>query len=314
MKMRWYYMHAGKTYGPIEGQAILTLVGRGELLATDLLWREGQPRNAAITAECAISFPAPGAPRARVPDWLEDVRLQEETPPAAVTPDWLDDVRQLEAPPPSSPPIASPTNRLVAVGRPLRSQQNEAHHLVVHHALMTGFDAQEGVVVALAQGLPVKVLCCLARVLTADVGIAIDSSSTSMHSPLPAAAVARALQEAQLRVIDPVSRAATALALIACDKAVHFAVLGPGRVYQFAARQLTGVAFDPALQPFAPTSQPAHFELTMNTGDWLVAAGAELDESALQEATIHAASPADLADRLVAATAATTSIVVLHWQ
>jgi protein phosphatase len=96
---RWYYTHAGQTFGPVETARLRQLVAAGQLGPTDLIWPDGRDRSEAIEAQSALDFRTPAAPPANKPDWLDDLRAIETKPPAAPTParpDWLEDVRAAE--------------------------------------------------------------------------------------------------------------------------------------------------------------------------------------------------------------------------
>jgi protein phosphatase len=112
---RWYYIHDGKTLGPVTAAQLRQLGAEGQLSPNDLIWPEGRQQSEAVKAQAAIDFsssatqaasPLPAAPQDRKPDWLEDVRTAVSPPvqqggkkgnaPAA-KPDWLDDVRAAEA-------------------------------------------------------------------------------------------------------------------------------------------------------------------------------------------------------------------------
>jgi protein phosphatase len=99
---RWYYTHAGQTFGPVETGRLRQLAAAGQLSPTDLIWPDGRDRSEAIEAQAALDFRTQaGAPITNKPDWLDDLRAAEtKPPPAAPTPakpDWLEDVRAAEA-------------------------------------------------------------------------------------------------------------------------------------------------------------------------------------------------------------------------
>jgi hypothetical protein len=39
----WYYIHEGRQYGPVSGAEIKKLAAGGQLLPTDLVWKDGMP-------------------------------------------------------------------------------------------------------------------------------------------------------------------------------------------------------------------------------------------------------------------------------
>jgi serine/threonine protein phosphatase PrpC len=97
---RWYYMHGGKTLGPVSADRLRQLAHGGGLDATDLIWPEGRQQSEAVEAQSAIDFssPPPAAVENR-PGWLDDIRTAAKTEtksPPPIKPDWLDDVRTAE--------------------------------------------------------------------------------------------------------------------------------------------------------------------------------------------------------------------------
>ncbi len=96
---RWYYTHAGQTFGPVETARLRQLAAAGQLSPTDLIWPDGRDRSEAIEAQAALDFSTPAAPLPNKPDWLDDLRAVETKKPAAppkTKPDWLEDVRAAE--------------------------------------------------------------------------------------------------------------------------------------------------------------------------------------------------------------------------
>lgn len=43
MASMWYYIHEGRQYGPVSGAEIKKLAAGGQLLPTDLVWKDGMP-------------------------------------------------------------------------------------------------------------------------------------------------------------------------------------------------------------------------------------------------------------------------------
>lgn len=114
---RWYYIHAGKTQGPVTSSQLRQLAASGQLAPNDPIWPEGGQQSGAVPAQAAVDFtstpppqpPPTPQPLTNKPDWLDDVRTAPAVPPSApnrgenkaatapVAPDWLDDVRAAEA-------------------------------------------------------------------------------------------------------------------------------------------------------------------------------------------------------------------------
>ena len=97
---RWYYLHAGKTLGPVTAAQLRQLAGSGRLEPNDPIWPEGRNQKEAVPAQAAIPFGRQTTPLENKPDWLDDVRaafsVEEKSTPAPPSLDWLDDVRATE--------------------------------------------------------------------------------------------------------------------------------------------------------------------------------------------------------------------------
>src|SRR5579859_2080365 len=102
MAERWYYTLGDRTFGPITSEGLMQLAAVGRLGPTDLIWPEGKDRTQAVEARVALDLSAPAPPSKAAPDWLDDLRAEEETPalapaeraPAPVAPAWLEDLRK----------------------------------------------------------------------------------------------------------------------------------------------------------------------------------------------------------------------------
>ena len=115
----WYYIHLGRTHGPVSGDELRELAEAGLLEHSDPIWRQGAGRSDAAPAGSVLVFflsggqpkRPPDAPRtaapvqafpppAPPPDWLRDLIAAQEGAAApespAATPDWLQDVRNAE--------------------------------------------------------------------------------------------------------------------------------------------------------------------------------------------------------------------------
>jgi serine/threonine protein phosphatase PrpC len=111
MADRWYYTHGGQTFGPITAAGLMELVGLGRLGPADLIWPEGKDRAQAVEARVALDLVTPSRPAKPAPDWLKDLRAEEEAPAAPAVPavpDWLEDVRQAEQVAPAPPEPSEP--------------------------------------------------------------------------------------------------------------------------------------------------------------------------------------------------------------
>lgn len=95
---RWYYTHAGRTFGPVTAAQLRQMAAARQLNATDRIWPEGRDPSQGVEAQAALDFGVPSAPLTNKPDWLDDIRAAETTKPpmSSVSPDWLDDVRAAE--------------------------------------------------------------------------------------------------------------------------------------------------------------------------------------------------------------------------
>ncbi len=112
---RWFYIHQGRTFGPVSADELRNLAATGGLAAADPIWRQDIPPGAAVPAGSVLVFflaggkPTPQAspplafpPSAPAPEWLRDLIDGGETaeaaaPVAAVPPpDWLQDVGAAE--------------------------------------------------------------------------------------------------------------------------------------------------------------------------------------------------------------------------
>jgi hypothetical protein len=120
MNTRWFYRHAGQSFGPYSTEEVRRLAALGLLAPRDVLWPEGRGPENAIEASSVIDFGSLATPKLTPPDWLADVERAERPGPTEVRwpahgiPDWLDDVRRAEgaggpaAPANPTPPGASP--------------------------------------------------------------------------------------------------------------------------------------------------------------------------------------------------------------
>jgi serine/threonine protein phosphatase PrpC len=97
---RWYYVHAGKTLGPVTAAQLRQLVVNGRLHPSDLIWPEGREPSQAVPAQAAMPIAEPPPTLDNKPDWLDDLRAATAEPKttqvAPAKPDWLDDVRAAE--------------------------------------------------------------------------------------------------------------------------------------------------------------------------------------------------------------------------
>lgn len=98
---RWYFMHGGKTLGPVTAAQLRQLAGSGGLDPHDLIWPEGRQQSEGVPAQAALDFKTPAAlPLVEKPEWLDDIRAAaqqpEKKPSKPAKPDWLDDVRTAE--------------------------------------------------------------------------------------------------------------------------------------------------------------------------------------------------------------------------
>lgn len=109
---RWYYTHAGQTFGPVSAAQLQQLAAAGKLSPMDVIWPEGKNQAQGGPAQAAIDFstiaapttppppaPPPTSPAAASLSWLKDMRAAEAKPslaPAAAKLEWLDDVRKAE--------------------------------------------------------------------------------------------------------------------------------------------------------------------------------------------------------------------------
>jgi GYF domain 2 len=120
---QWFYIHLGRTYGPVASDELRNLAANGGLAPPDPIWRQDVPPSAAVPAGSVLVFflaggkPTPQAapplafpPSAPAPEWLRDLIDGGETaeaasPVAAVPPpDWLQDIAGAE-------PISHPLKR-----------------------------------------------------------------------------------------------------------------------------------------------------------------------------------------------------------
>jgi hypothetical protein len=62
MAEEWYYGHDGKRHGPISFDELKQLVAAGQLLPTDLAWKEGMPNWASASTVCDFSDAPPPLP------------------------------------------------------------------------------------------------------------------------------------------------------------------------------------------------------------------------------------------------------------
>lgn len=110
---KWYYLHDGRTEGPVGSDVLQRLALAGELTPQDPIWPEGADRGAAVEAQSALLFPI----AAGLPDWLEDVRTAEDRgqarpvlggsplmPGSVGVPDWIQDSLGVPPPKPAEPP------------------------------------------------------------------------------------------------------------------------------------------------------------------------------------------------------------------
>ncbi len=120
----WYYIHLGRTYGPVSGDELRELAEAGILEHSDPIWRKDTGRSDAVPAGSVLVFFLSGEeprrppaetptaapvmafpPSSPPPEWLSDlIDVREDAAPEAPVPapDWLQDVRnaeQLPAPP-----------------------------------------------------------------------------------------------------------------------------------------------------------------------------------------------------------------------
>ncbi len=112
---QWFYIHQGRTCGPVSGDELHNLAASGGLAPSDPIWRHFDPPGEAVPAGSVLVFflaggkPAPQGspplafpPSAPAPEWLRDLIDGGETaeaasPAAAVPPpDWLQDVGGVE--------------------------------------------------------------------------------------------------------------------------------------------------------------------------------------------------------------------------
>jgi GYF domain 2 len=84
---RWFYVHGGRTLGPVHGDELRGLVAAGELDPGDLIWEVGVGPLSAVPAEAALPFRASPAPEPLDPELPSPI-----APGAAQPPDWLGDL------------------------------------------------------------------------------------------------------------------------------------------------------------------------------------------------------------------------------
>jgi len=104
---RWFYIHQGRTCGPVSSDELRNLAASGGLTPPDPIWRQDVPPGAAVPAGSVLVFflaggtptpPLAFPPSAPAPDWLRDL-IDGGEPAAAASsvapvppPDWLQDV------------------------------------------------------------------------------------------------------------------------------------------------------------------------------------------------------------------------------
>ncbi len=117
MSENWFYSHAGRVHGPLSAEQLLGLAGTGALNPDDLIWPQSIDPVAAIPAASALAFPdaPPVPPTSRppspLPEWVRalteaglDARALEGMRPAPPQ-QWLDDVRlDADSPRPAADP------------------------------------------------------------------------------------------------------------------------------------------------------------------------------------------------------------------
>src|ERR1700676_594704 len=83
---RWFYIHQGRTCGPVSGDELRNLAASGGLTPPDPIWRQDVPPGAAVPAGSAlVFFLAGGKPTPQAPPPLA-------YPPSAPAPEWLRDL------------------------------------------------------------------------------------------------------------------------------------------------------------------------------------------------------------------------------
>ena len=83
---RWFYLHQGRTCGPVSGDQLYGLAANGGLAPTDPIWRQDIPPGEAVPAGSVLVFFLAGGkaiPQASPP---------LAYPPSAPTPEWLRDL------------------------------------------------------------------------------------------------------------------------------------------------------------------------------------------------------------------------------
>ena len=83
---RWFYIHQGRTCGPVSSEELRGLAATGGLTPPDPIWRQDIPPAAAVPAGSVLVFflaggkPTPQAspplafpPSAPAPEWLRDL-------------------------------------------------------------------------------------------------------------------------------------------------------------------------------------------------------------------------------------------------
>jgi hypothetical protein len=65
MVAEWYYSHDGQRHGPVSFDELKPLVVSGQLLSTDLVWKQGMPNWALANTVCDFSNVPPPFPSTR---------------------------------------------------------------------------------------------------------------------------------------------------------------------------------------------------------------------------------------------------------
>ena len=96
---QWFYIHLGRTCGPVSADELLNLAATGGLASADPIWRHDVPPGEEVAAGSVLVFflaggkptpPLAFPPSAPAPEWLRDLIDSGETaeppPPWAVVP------------------------------------------------------------------------------------------------------------------------------------------------------------------------------------------------------------------------------------
>ena len=118
MYQHWYYVHEGRTLGPVTPPEVRQLLAAGQLPPQELFWPEVADPQVVVEAQTAIELataeagperPSPSVPSPAVNSGVRPANLRPGQPAGAppakpqppskpAVPDWLEDIRRAENP------------------------------------------------------------------------------------------------------------------------------------------------------------------------------------------------------------------------